>query len=98
MANPAYGVLLVTGLVMAFTHYTIGTRWIISGIVLFVMVALIAVIHYTPALNRQIAALDDRGPESDAFRSADRRATIVGIIMGVLLVVAIGVMVFKPTL
>jgi uncharacterized membrane protein len=97
VANPAYGVLFLTGLIMAFTHYSITTRWIISGIVLFVAVALIAAIGYTPTLKRQIEALDAGGPESAAYRSADSRARTIGIILAVGLALAVVVMVFKPT-
>jgi uncharacterized membrane protein len=52
VANPSYGVLFVSGLIMALTHYSIGLRWIISGIVLFVVVALIAALGYTPTIKR----------------------------------------------
>jgi uncharacterized membrane protein len=50
IANPAYGLLLVTGLIMAFTTYSITTRWILSGLFIFVVMAVVAVTVYSPAL------------------------------------------------
>lgn len=96
VANPAYGLLFLTGLVMAFTRYSITTRWIISGIVLFVIIALIAALGYTPTLKRQIELVDAGQAETDAYRSADGRARTLGIVMAVLLVIVVFVMVFKP--
>ncbi len=98
VANPAYGVLLVTGLVMAVTTYTITTRWILTGIILYVVLAAAAGAMFTPTLRRQIGALDAEGADSVAYRAADARARGIGMFLGVLLVVAVVVMVVKPTL
>src|SRR5438477_872437 len=51
IANPAYGVLLLTGLIMVFMHYSFTTFWILAGIALYVLVALVAVLGYSPALK-----------------------------------------------
>ena len=96
MANPAYGVLLVTGLIMAFTTYAINRTWILTGLVIYAVMAGTAAIVYSPTLNRQIAALDSEGAESAAYRDADARARAVGIFLGVLAVSVVFVMVFKP--
>src|SRR5207302_2636535 len=37
VANPAYGVLLVTGLIMAFWHWSITTHWIVAVSVMYVV-------------------------------------------------------------
>lgn len=54
VANPAYGLLLVTGLIMAFTSYSITTRWILGGLVIFIVMAVLGRAVYTPTLVRQI--------------------------------------------
>jgi uncharacterized membrane protein len=97
VANPAYGLLLVTGLIMAFTTYSISTRWILGGLFIFVVMAVVAVTVYSPTLARQIKALDTEGAASAAYRAADARARGVGMFLGLLAVIAVFVMVFKPT-
>lgn len=96
LANPAYGVLLVTGLIMAFTTYRIGLAWILIGLVAYVVLAVVAAAGYTPTLRKQIAVLDAGGPTSPAYRAADARARGIGIFLGVLVVAVVFVMVFKP--
>ena len=96
MANPAYGVLLVTGLIMAFTTYAINRTWILTGLAIYIVVAVSAAAVYSPSLKRQISALETEGAESAAYRSAEARARGVGIFMSVLLVAVVFVMVFKP--
>jgi uncharacterized membrane protein len=96
MANPAYGLLLITGLIMAFTTYSITTTWILIGLGLFAVLAAVGGGVYSRALKRQIGALDVGGAESDSFQAADAQARGVGIFLGVVAVAAVFVMVFKP--
>ena len=97
IANPAYGVLLVTGLIMAFTTYRIGDRWILTGLGIYVVMAVLGVAVVGPALSRWIAATDGEGEASEAARAAGARVRGVGMFLGVLAVVVIVDMVFKPT-
>jgi hypothetical protein len=53
---------------------------------------------YTPALTRQIEALDATGSASPAYQRARATAAGVGMFMSVLLVAVVFVMVFKPQL
>ena len=98
-ANPAYGVVLATGLLNVFTSpVEITEFWVLGGLVLFVLLTLGGVLGYTPALRRQIAALESDGPDSPGYERAARRSQGIA---GVLIVVVIGVvflMVTKPTL
>jgi uncharacterized membrane protein len=98
VANPAYGVLLATGLIMAFTTYSITTTWILLGLGAYILMAIGGVAIYAPLLHRQIDALDTDGVASPAYRAADARARGIGMFLGVLAVFAVFVMVFKPTL
>jgi uncharacterized membrane protein len=98
IANPMYGLLLATGIVMAVTHYSITLTWIITGLVIFVVVAALATGVYSPALSRQIKALESHGPASPAYQRASSVAAGVGLFMGVLLIAVVFVMVFKPQL
>ena len=97
IANPAYGLLLVTGLLMVFTGpWSLTTRWIDAALVLFVILVLLAVFGYTPALRNQIAALEKDGPDSAAYKSAAARQNLIGILFIVPLLLILYLMVFKP--
>ena len=96
VANPAYGVLLVTGLIMAFTTYRIGLTWILIGLGLYVVMAVLGVAVIGPALTTQIGALDAEGATSARYRAAEARVRGIGMFLGVLAVAVVIVMVVKP--
>jgi predicted integral membrane protein DUF2269 len=98
IANPAYGVLLITGLVMTFMQWKITDLWIIVAIVLFVAIAVLGIAFYSPLLKRQIALADagqTASPEFGRLMEVSRR---FGPGLGLLVVVILVMMVFKPTL
>ena len=99
VANPAYGGLLLTGLLMTFAgHISLTTtRFVQLGIVGFIAVAAIAAGLYSPTLKKQIQTLDESGWDSPAYQSLDQRSTIVGIVLAVAVVLIVLDMVFKPT-
>jgi len=97
IASPAYGLLLVTGLVMVFIGpWSLATRWIDATLVVFVILVLMAVFFYTPALRNQIAALEQGGPGSAAYKSAAARQNLIGILLVVPVLLILYLMVFKP--
>lgn len=97
IANPAYGLLLVTGLLMVFTGpWKLTTRWIAGALFLYVVVVLTAIFGFTPALRNQIKALETDGPDSVAYKSAANRQAVIGIIILVPILVILYLMVFKP--
>jgi uncharacterized membrane protein len=98
-ANPAYVLLLLSGLTMAFVgHYNILTTfWLQAALVIFLIVAILGFGVYTPTLRRQIQALATEGQESQAYQSLSMRGTIVGIILAVLVLLILVLMVFRPT-
>lgn len=98
IANPFYGLLLLSGLAMVFVaKIPLTTRWIDSALVLWFLIVGVGALGYTPALRKQIAALAAEGPDSAAYKAAARRGTITGSITGVLVLLILLVMVFKPT-
>jgi len=96
IANPAYGVLLVTGLLQAFLYYSITDKFALIGLALFVVVAVVAAAGYSPLLNRQIALLDSKGADDAEYKSVANRAAGLGMFMGVLVVAIVFIMVFEP--
>jgi uncharacterized membrane protein len=99
IANPAYAVLLLTGLVMVFVnHWPITSLWIILALVLFALLIVIAAAVYTPLLKNQIKLVDAGDTTSPEFSRLERRSRIVGPLIGLVVVLILVLMVFKPTL
>ena len=98
-ANPAYLLLLVSRLTMAFlAGYALTTFWLLSALVLWVVAIALGYGIYMPTLSRQIRVLAKSGPESEAYRTLATRGTVVGITLAVLVLLILILMVFKPTL
>ena len=98
-ANPAYVLLLITGLTMVFVgHYNVLTTfWLLAALIIFLVVAILGFGVYTPTLRGQIKALATEGQESQAYQSLSMRGTIVGIVLAVLVLLILVLMVFRPT-
>jgi uncharacterized membrane protein len=98
-ANPAYGLLLVTGLIMvAISPFELTTFWIALALALYALLIIIGVVVYTPTLRKQIAVYESDGPRSPEFGRLATRGRVVGILLAVNVVVIVFLMVTKPTL
>jgi uncharacterized membrane protein len=99
VANPAYLLLLVSGLAMVFLagYHLLTTFWLLSALIIFLVAIVLGYGVYTPTLRRQIQVLAAEGAQSQAYRSISLRGTIVGIVLGVLVLLILGLMVFQPT-
>jgi uncharacterized membrane protein len=96
-ANPAYALLLVTGLVMVWVGDLELTQfWLAGGLTLYVVAVLLGLFVYTPTLRRQIQALETGNAAELQRLSA--RGTAVGVALAVDVVVIVFLMVTKPTL
>jgi uncharacterized membrane protein len=96
-ANPAYALLLVTGLLMVTVgNIPLTTFWIAAALVLWVTVVAIGLGLYTPMLRRQIRVLEGEGPDSPAYARLSTRATLVGILTTIPVALILILMVFKP--
>jgi len=98
VANPAYLLLLVSGLTLAGWHWSYTTHWIQAAIVFYVIAILLGFAVYSPALVRQIQTLQGEGIGSAAYRSAAIRATAIGIGVMVPILAIVFMMVVKPAL
>ncbi len=98
VANPAYVVLLVSGILMVLTGaYSFEQRWIAASLVIFVFVAIVGIAVYAPAIRRQIAEAE-RDPTSEAYVAAERRSTLLGIVTTAAVLLIVVLMVTKPSL
>jgi uncharacterized membrane protein len=97
VANPAYGVLLIAGILTVLEgHWSFGQLWIVLGIVGYVLVVAIAVAIFTPSLRGQIEVLGSDGRESPRYRELGKRVQMSGAILGVLVIAIVFFMVTKP--
>lgn len=96
-ANPGYGLLLLTGIVMVLiSPLEFETLWISLSIGLWLILALIGFLGYTPTLRKQIALLDSGGGGSAEYRALAARGRVLGIVLAVTVLVIIYLMVLKP--
>ncbi|MGH2463243.1 MAG: DUF2269 family protein [Candidatus Limnocylindria bacterium] len=96
VANPAYVMVLLTGIGMVLTGaYSFTTGWVLAAIALYVAVAVIGIAAFAPAMRRQLAEAE-RDPASDAYRRAAGRTTALGLLTIALVVVIVFLMVAKP--
>jgi uncharacterized membrane protein len=99
IANPSYGVLLLTGLLMVVVNqWNITSLWIVVALILFVAVAVIGFRVYSPLLRNQIRLVDAGDTTSPEFVRLSSRSRMIGPILGLIVVVILVMMVFKPTL
>jgi len=98
-ANPAYALLLVTGLLMVWVgHLELAEFWLITALVLYAVAVGLGLFVYTPTLRAQIAALETSGAGSTEFQTLAKRGTTVGIVLAVDVIAIVFLMVTKPTL
>src|SRR5438132_8268271 len=99
IANPAYGLMLLTGFAMAGVgRIPFSTPWLLTGLILFAILIVIAAAGYTPTLRRQIQALDAGGPNSRESRRLAARGARLGMLLAIIAVGIVFVMVTKPAL
>ena len=96
VANPAYGLLLVTGLALLAVGKLGFTGWIIAALILFVILIVVAVGFYSRVMNRQIEVLETAGESSLVYQQLAGQARLYGIISGVIALVIVFMMVVKP--
>lgn len=99
LANPAFGLLLITGISMIFlVEMPLTTPWLLTSLVFYVLLLIIGMLGYTPTLRRQIELAESEGGDSPAYRAAARRGQLIGGILVVLAVAIVSLMAVKPAL
>lgn len=100
IANPCYVLLPLTGITLMWRQgITFSTaHWAGGALVLWVVLAVVALGVYSPTLRAQVRVLESEGPGSAALARLDRRAGMVGSILGVLALAIVVLMVVKPSL
>jgi uncharacterized membrane protein len=98
IANPAYGLLLVTGVTTVLVgHLSFAQFWIAMALGLYGLLTVVAAAVFTPTLRKQIEALETEGRESATFAKLASRAQVTGIFLAVTVLAIVFLMVTKPT-
>jgi uncharacterized membrane protein len=97
VANPAYVVLPVTGILMVLdSDLGFSTFWIATAIGLYIAMGVIAAVGFTPALRSQVAMAEAGESGSDSYAAAVQRTTTTGIITMIPIAFILYLMVLKP--
>ena len=96
IANPAYGVLFLSGILMVIAGGLGLQLWIVVAVILFVAIAVIGFAYFTPLVRNQLRLLDAGDTTSPEFERLARRNAIIGPILGLLVLVILALMVFQP--
>lgn len=98
-ANPAYGLLLISGITMVLlADIPFSTFWIAAALVLYAVTLILGAFFYSPTLRKQIRVLETEGPGADEYKRLSTRSTIIGVSAAIPVVVIVFLMVLKPTL
>jgi uncharacterized membrane protein len=98
VANPAYIVAALAGIGIVLTGpFGFDAPWIATAIALYVVVAVLGIVFYAPALRRQLD-LAGSAPDGATYGAAARRSQLLGLVMIVIVFVIVALMVFKPSL
>lgn len=96
IATPAYVVVLITGILMvAGGLFSFQAGWIQAAIALYVVVVVVAIGLYAPALKRQLEAAE-QDPTSGAYAVAASRSNLFGLLTLLAVLVIVVLMVLKP--
>ena len=99
VANPAYILLLISGLLMVWlTDFPLTVPWLLISLIIYTGLALIGFLAYTPTLKRQIELAEQKKIDSAEYQQVARRATVLGGVLVLFAVVIVFMMVVKPAL
>jgi uncharacterized membrane protein len=97
IANPAYGGLLVIGILLVLMGpWEFTQLWVAASIALYLALGTVAFLLYSPTLTRLIASYEAGGAATDEFAALSARSRQVGMLLAVLVISIIVLMVVKP--
>lgn len=98
IANPCYGLILISGFTMAYIadYNILSVTWIFYPLVLFGIMGTLAFAVYSPTLKKQIALVENDGMDTQEYKTIEKKQMVVGAILFILAVSIIAIMVIKP--
>jgi uncharacterized membrane protein len=98
VANPCYGIILISGFSMAYIadYNILSVTWIFYPLILFGIMGILAFGLYSPTLKKQIVLLENNGMDTPQYKAIERRQMVLGGVLFALAVAIIAIMVIKP--
>jgi len=97
IANPAYGGLLVLGILLVLLGpWEFTQLWVLAAIILYLVMGAVAFLFYSPTLTKLIASYEAGGVATTEFAALSSRSRLVGILLALLVLAIIVLMVVKP--
>jgi uncharacterized membrane protein len=97
LTRPGLIVLLVTGLWMAASHWTLALLWVRSALILVAIVLVLLYLVVGPLLQRLIRVAEVDGVASSRWARIERGFEVAGGASGLIIIVVVWLMVTKPT-
>jgi len=99
VANPCYGISLITGFAMAYIagYNILAISWILYPLILFGIMGILAFGFYSPTLKKQIVVLEKSGSDSPEYKAIEKKQTVIGVTLFALAVAVVAIMVMKPS-
>ncbi|MGE5074199.1 MAG: DUF2269 family protein [Anaerolineae bacterium] len=99
IANPLYGLILLTGLTMAFIlPIPLTTPWLLTALILYAIATVLGLLVFVPVFRRQVELLESEGFDSPKYKSIATQARALGIVVAIIVVIITFLMVVKPAL
>ena len=97
VANPAYLLLLVSGLgIVRLGGIPLAQGWLLLALGLYVIAALLGYFVYGPVVRRELAALERGGVDDAEYRRSRGQARTLGVWTTAIVLVILGLMVTRP--
>jgi uncharacterized membrane protein len=97
LANPAYVLLLLSGLGMVWVgSLSLTTTWIASALALYVVLVILGLGVFSRSLSRQISALESSSVDEASYAAIARRTTVSGAVLVLDALAIVFLMVVKP--
>jgi len=97
LMRPGLILLLITGLWMAASRWTLALFWIRAAIVLVVLVLVLLYVVVGPLMRRLISVADTEGLASKSWARLDRLFELTGGGSGLIIILIVWLMVTKPS-
>lgn len=97
VANPAYALLLVTGLALALTSgISLAQTWLLAAIGVYVAAALLGYFVFGPVVRAELGALERGGVGDREYRRRRGQARALGVMTTTMVLAILALMVLKP--
>jgi len=97
IANPAYALLLVTGLAMTLvSEIPLSQAWLALAIAIYIAAAALGYFVFGPVVRTELAALEHGGTSDPEYLRQRGRARMLGVVTTAMILTILALMVVKP--